>query len=293
MLAGSDVDAHRVAAEDLVAVRAHVDPVGVRIGQEVEAGRADEAAAVARVPDRDREALEVDGVAFEHVLHHGPARDLDRGQRTKVGEGASPEVEQASVRAGGLWQRERHRLSLGRGVGIDEDAVPAGVAGNVVEQDRRRTVGVVEHLGDLADALLPIDAADFAQLADLPDPLQPLARVGPRLDPTDGIRPSLCVEHHQCTLLRNRRCTGATAPPGGLQAIVCNGMKAAAATHPSLSSGPSASTVWRARCRPAGSRHIGHFWSLSSPTILAVPHATAAADGNSAARALGPLSAVA
>ncbi len=173
VLAGADVHAHGVALEDLVAVGADVDPVGVGVAQDVEAGGADEAAAVPRVPDGHREGVQVDRVAFQHVLQHGAVGGLDRRDRAKFVEDAAPEGDQALVGGHLLGEAQRHRLALRRAAGVDQHAVAGRVARDLVEQHRRRALGVVQQLGDLADTALPVHAASATDAA-RPRPRKPL-----------------------------------------------------------------------------------------------------------------------
>src|SRR5206468_623649 len=58
-----------------------------------------------------------------------------------------------------------------------EDPETRGVARDVVEQDGRGVIGVVEHLGDASDVLFPGGATHVAQLAEVADALDPIAQV--------------------------------------------------------------------------------------------------------------------
>ncbi len=176
VLAGRDVHAHALGVVDHDAVRPEVDPVAVRVLQDVDDAGPDVPAAVERMPLRGRELEHVDVAAAQHVLENGPVlhdarchgaaflRELEE----RVHERPALDVER---------QAEREREALPRRVRVHEDALAVRVARDVVEEDGGGIVGVVEHLGDASDVLFPAGAAHLAQLAQWPDAVDPFAQV--------------------------------------------------------------------------------------------------------------------
>ena len=123
--------AHGVAVEDLVAIRADVDPVGV--------GSAGCSCSPCRCSGRrpsgakwHREAHQVDVVALR--MFSGRPTGPRRAESVAGREQAAPEVAQPLVGAGGRGQREGDRLASRRPIGVDEDAIAARVARDVVER---------------------------------------------------------------------------------------------------------------------------------------------------------------
>ena len=74
---------------------------------------------------------------------------------------------------------QRDRLARRRAVAVDDHAAAFRVARDVVEEDRRRTVGCVEQRGDFTDVRFPAGARDVTQLARGTNTIDPLARVAP------------------------------------------------------------------------------------------------------------------
>src|SRR5207249_11788694 len=67
---------------------------------------------------------------------------------------------------------QRQSETLPRRIRVREDAEARGITGDVVEEDGRRVVGVVEHLGDAPDVLLPGGLAYVAQLTEVAHALE-------------------------------------------------------------------------------------------------------------------------
>ena len=110
------------------------------------------------------------------MLHHGAVlHDARRERAALLGELEETVHERAALDVDG--QPERQREALPRRVGIREDAEARWISGDVIEQDGRRVIGVVEHLGDAADVLVPGRAAHVAHLAEVAHALDPIAQV--------------------------------------------------------------------------------------------------------------------
>ena len=178
VLALGDLAADGVAVIDLRAVGAEIEPAGVGILGHDAAGGADVARLVLLVVQRHREFQHVDRVAFEHVLQHRPVLDEPRRQRLHVLHAVVIALHDVDLALVLERQAERQRHPLDRGEMAVEGAEALGVAGDLVEQDRRR--GAVrllgQHLGDAAHLDVPVGAVDAEQLAHALHLVEPVAQ---------------------------------------------------------------------------------------------------------------------
>ena len=126
-------------------------------------GGSDVPAAVLLVPLRCRELPKIDGVALEDVLEHRPIAHLAHRHGFDAVQPVFPGIDHLEGADPGVHP-ERKGEAAARPEGIDEDPVALRVAGNGVEQDRRRLFGMMQHLRDPADVFLPRCPLDAAQL---------------------------------------------------------------------------------------------------------------------------------
>ena len=171
-----ELDRHPVAAVDLDAIDRGVDPAGVGIAHDDDAARADIGAAVAGMPDRRGELVEVDGGAVHGVFEPGRLRGFDGSARGECLALLHPRLE--GVERGELRiDAERERGALRRRHRIGEDAVPGGKSLDAIEQQRRRRREPRRDLGDAADLMMGIGAVDAAQRAERIDRRNEAAQV--------------------------------------------------------------------------------------------------------------------
>ena len=78
VLSRRDHDRRHVRSLRLHPVGTAVDPAGIGILHDHEAGGADERSAIVFVPDGGRDFREIDGPAFENIVHERAAVDLAR-----------------------------------------------------------------------------------------------------------------------------------------------------------------------------------------------------------------------
>ena len=128
------------------------------------------------MPEGSREPEEVHLVALEHVLHDRAVFDHHGRHRLALVHAPLPLVHQLP---GADLEREPERDGepAALALGVDQDAIAARIPGDVVEEDGGGLVGVLEHLGDAADVVLPVHAVEDAQLAGGVDHLQPVPQV--------------------------------------------------------------------------------------------------------------------
>jgi hypothetical protein len=117
MLALDDLGAQDVLAQHLRAIGAQVGPAGVRVlGDEVARGH-EEAPAIVGVEPRHGEALEVDGIARDDVLHHRRVVHV-RGFDHLLGGQLHPLLGQLAHRQRRvLFQRDGQPLGCSEGTG--------------------------------------------------------------------------------------------------------------------------------------------------------------------------------
>jgi hypothetical protein len=161
-------------------VGAAVHPVLFRVAHDHEVVGADVAAAVVLVKHRGREAQYVYVFPFENVFQNRAVLDDPRRNRLvalhPVAVGAH-DIERMRRRR----EAEQDRKALRRVRRARDGAKTFGIAGNVLEQDRRRRLFAVDDLGEGAHLQLPVRAPDAAQLAGALYALDGLAQIGMRV----------------------------------------------------------------------------------------------------------------
>ena len=204
-----DVDRHVTSVLHLDAIGPDVDPVAVRILEDVADAGAEVPAAVERMPLRGGEFEHVDVLAAQHVLEDGAVLHEPRGHApVRLGETEELVHERPPLDVDGKPERERQASA--RRVRVHEDAVAGGIARDVVEEDRGRVVGVVEHLRDAADVLLPGRAPDVAHLSERPRLRDPVAEV---LVPHHGLPRMVLPFWHSDSVGRSPRCVAGFRSP--------------------------------------------------------------------------------
>ena len=157
VLAGRHHHRRDVRLVRLHAIGAVVDPAGIGILHHDQAGGADERPAVVLVPDRRRDLLDVDVLAFEHVVEQRPAVDGLRRLRRRVLEVVAPPLDLLHL---GAFRRQAERDvdARDRGEDVGDDAVALGKAGDLVEHHRR--IAHLAHIDvdDAADLFLRLGA---------------------------------------------------------------------------------------------------------------------------------------
>ena len=176
MLAGRDVKARGPGVVDHHPVGAAIDPALVRVAGDVEAAGADVAAAVAGVPDRHREAGDVDFVAAHDVLEDRTVGDVcGRDARHRPHEIAAEAFAQLDLGEIGR-EAERHILALTTEE-VDQQAAALDGARHLIEHEAGRAVLVHRHARDEADVLLPGEPAHLFHLAEPARLVEPLAQI--------------------------------------------------------------------------------------------------------------------
>ena len=181
MLAGRAIHADAARAVQHLPVAADIDAAGVGRGGQRDVAGADVAAAVAGPEFRRREFRQVDVVAAQHDLVDrrlaisapAPARSC---RFMMVRDSA---IISAIERSGIEADRERIALLAGA-QHVGEHARAGFVAGDVLEQQRRRLLAARRHVGDGGKLLVGGDLlADALQFAVPLDQRHPFAQVAP------------------------------------------------------------------------------------------------------------------
>ena len=177
VLAGRNPDRDVVLVLHHGAIGGAVDPVLLRVAHDDEIVGADEAAAVLLVQERHREFEQVDLVVAVDILEHRALADGLRRDRA-VGLHAVAIGAHHVERAGRHRQAERDREALRRVGRAGDEPHALGIAGHVLEQQRRRLrPRVVHDLAERAHFELPVGALDAQDLARLLRALDELAQV--------------------------------------------------------------------------------------------------------------------
>ncbi len=157
-------------------IAAVVEPAGIRITHNHHAAGADIRAAIMLVPDRRRDFLDIDILAFEHVFQERPAIDLARLMRRRMLHVIAPPLNQ--LHFGCLRrQSERNVDTRHRGQDVGDDAPAAGKPRHVVEQQRGIAHLALINVDDAADLLFGFGALDGFQLSGGCDALDPVPQI--------------------------------------------------------------------------------------------------------------------
>ena len=184
MLARRDVEARGLGVVDHHAIGAAVDPALIGIAGDVEAAGADVAAAVGRVPFGRGEGGDVDVVSGHDVFENRAVIDVfgrDAPHRPdEIGAEPLAQIDLAEIGR----KAERHVLALAAEE-IDQHPAAFDRPRHLLEHEAGRAVVVRRRARDHADVLLPGEAAqllDLAELARLFEPLTQIVVAKPRLE---------------------------------------------------------------------------------------------------------------
>ena len=161
---------------DLGPVGAGIEPVLLGVAGDAVGAGADITAAVELMPDRRRELEDVDLVAHQDVLEHGPGVDDLVGDEARLFE-IGVAIGLAQLPFGELVRKAERHVAAGAREHVQEQAEPLGAAGNVVEHDAGAILGAQDRFRREADVLLPGGAAHGADLAELIGQREPFAQV--------------------------------------------------------------------------------------------------------------------
>ena len=165
----------------LHAVGTEIDPAAIRVLHHHHAGRADKGTAVIFVPDRRRDALDIDLVPFLDIFQQRSAINLLRRNAGRAAHIVAPPLDEIHLgRLGRQAKRDidaRHRCQQ-----VRHHAVTLGKAGDIVEQNGRGPHLALDDIDDAADVFLKVGAADGMQLAGRLDCAHPVAQVLVRHD---------------------------------------------------------------------------------------------------------------
>ena len=159
------------------AIAAEIDPAFVEIAADRDIERAQVTAAVALVPMRRGQRQKIDVLAFEDIFHQGSRIDDARRHQLRIVQALLPGVDE-------LIAAVIERQMIGQTLALERRIVDAGqdaparwIVFDLIEEHRRRRLGLRRHLGHRADFLIPVRAFDDSQLAERIDALQPIAQI--------------------------------------------------------------------------------------------------------------------
>ena len=176
VLAGHEQQAHRLRVLHHGPVGADVDPALVRVDGDAEAAGADVAPAVVGVPLGGGELHDVDVVAGEDVLEHGPVVHHHVGQ-PPLHLDVMLEERLAQLLLGEVLREPQRHVAALAGERVDQDAEPLGAAGDLVEQHRGPVVFPDHRVRGQPDVLFPARTGNGAQLAQGVGPGDPFTEV--------------------------------------------------------------------------------------------------------------------
>ena len=176
VLAGGNHDGSGLGAMHLHAIGAVVDPAGVRILHDHEAGGANEGATIMLVPDGRGDLVQIHRVALHHILHEGAAVDLLGGNGGRVAHIFAPPLHQLHVGALG-GNAQRHVDARHGGQDIRQHPRALGIAGDLVEEHRRIAHLAHVDIDDAADLLLGLGALDDLEFAHGVDGRNPVTKI--------------------------------------------------------------------------------------------------------------------
>ena len=175
MLAGRDIeaDAFRVVHHDPVGTA--IDPAGLWITGDVEAPRADIAAAIVRIPERSREFRHVDVIVLEDVFEdRAVTNDLVRDGLKILG---MPMVRAREFELVEMFREAQRQVLAGACEPVDEQAEAFRTAIDLVEYNGRSALVVAHDLNHLANVSMPVDPAYDLEIAHLLDRHDPVAQI--------------------------------------------------------------------------------------------------------------------
>ena len=178
VLAGRHPEPGGIAVVHHDAVRRGIDPSGIRVAHDDHVVGADIATAVMLMDEGRRELQQINIVVAVYIFEDRAVGDLDRRNQLEflLHLGAQAQNQIHLVFRIGQAQHDRE-AAIGVG-GAGEYPETLGIAGDIVEQHRRRAAGIARRDGfrDRADLEFPVGALDALQLSHLLEMFEQLAK---------------------------------------------------------------------------------------------------------------------
>jgi hypothetical protein len=167
VLALGDLAADRLAVVHLRAIGAEIEPTVVGVLRHHAISGADKARLVELMVARHRKLEHIDLVALDHILQDRSIVDETRRQHLQILHARV--IALHDVDLAGVFERqaECQRHATDRREMAIEGAKTLGIAGYLVEQDRRRSAAAFlgQHVGDGAHLDIPVGAVDVKEFS--------------------------------------------------------------------------------------------------------------------------------